>query len=84
MAVFRLYSLLPTGKVRNQQIYDKDLADDIVLFKEAKQQLQLLLDTIDEKAKNMRLTLNVSKAKSKATAVALYTVLLIKLLHRRF
>lgn len=44
-------------KISSRQISDLDFADDVVLLEEAKQQLQLLVDTITDKAEKVGLTL---------------------------
>jgi hypothetical protein len=54
-------------KVSGQQFTDLDFADDVVLLEEAKQRLQLLLDTIADKAEKVGLIVNVGKSKSMDT-----------------
>ena len=56
------------GKISSRQISDLDFTDDIVLLGKAKQRLQMLLDTITDKAKKVGLTINVDKSKSMATS----------------
>ena len=51
-----------------------DFADDVVLLEEAKQRMQLLLDTIDEKAVKLGLIVNPSKTNSMATSDSLLTL----------
>jgi len=55
-------------KISGQQFTDLDFADDIVLLEGAKQRLQLLLDTIADKAEKVELIVNVGKSKSMATS----------------
>jgi len=53
-------------KVSGQQLTDLDFADNVVLLEETKQRLQLLLDTIADKAEKVGLIVNVGKSKSMA------------------
>jgi hypothetical protein len=47
---------------------DLDFTVDVVLLEEAKQQLQMLLDTPTDKAEKVGLTVNVDKSKSMVTS----------------
>ena len=53
-------------KISNKQLFDLDLADDVVLLEESKERLQQLLDTITENAENVGLKINIDKSKSMA------------------
>ncbi|XP_065567225.1 uncharacterized protein LOC136031479 [Artemia franciscana] len=58
-------------KVSGQQLKDLDFTDDVVLLEEVKQGLQLLLETISDKAEKVGLIVKVGTSKSMATSSSL-------------
>ncbi|XP_065559579.1 uncharacterized protein LOC136026808 [Artemia franciscana] len=54
--------------VNSRQLADLDIADDIVLLEDAKDQLQLLFGEISEKVREVGLLINVDKSKGWSTS----------------